>query len=47
MWGDNEKDFSVLKGQTFIKVEGMEQWNDEVTFTTNKGKVYQLMHQQD
>ena len=40
-------DISVLKGQTIIRIDGMEKYNSKVIFTTSDGSKYQMFHEQD
>lgn len=40
-------DISVLKGQTIIRIDGMEKYNSKVIFTTSDGSKYQMFHEQE
>lgn len=43
---NKEVSFSVLKGKTLTKIEGMEKGNDVVTFYCTDGSAYQMFHSQ-
>jgi hypothetical protein len=43
---DDRRDFNVLLGQTLTSVE-INDLRDEITFTTDEGVVYKMLHDQD
>ena len=45
--GEKLRDFSDLKGQTIVGIEGPKQYSDHITFTLANGDSYVLHHYQD
>ena len=44
---ENQREFSVLTGETIVKIEGLETGSSEVKIKTESGRDFVLFHDQD